>query len=106
VPRQCARACSAGFYYLLKNPAYAAKIRQEVDTVCGADPITFAQLNKLEHIDAALKDRVLQEVVEEEGEESRGGLRSAERSLPLPTSCPAMRNVTSWYRMLSSSTTS
>ena len=47
--------------------------------------------------------RVLQEVVEEEGEESRGGLRSAERSLPLPTSCPAMRNVTSWYRMLTGS---
>lgn len=41
---------------MLKNPSRAAAIREEVDRVCGAEPIRFEHLAKLEYIDAALKE--------------------------------------------------
>ena len=44
------------FHYLLKNPSEAQAIRDEVDTICGDGPVKFEHLNKLEYIDAALKE--------------------------------------------------
>lgn len=44
------------FHYLLQTPASLAKIREEVDRVCGDQPVQFEQLQRLEYIDAALKE--------------------------------------------------
>ena len=44
------------FHFLLQSPASLQKVRQEVDRVCGAQPVPFEQLQKLEYVDAALKE--------------------------------------------------
>lgn len=44
------------FHYLLQTPASLKAIRDEVDRVCGDQPVKFEQLSKLEYIDAALKE--------------------------------------------------
>jgi cytochrome P450/NADPH-cytochrome P450 reductase len=44
------------FHFLLKHPTDAQAIREEVDKVCGSEAVRFEDLNKLEYIDAALKE--------------------------------------------------
>jgi cytochrome P450/NADPH-cytochrome P450 reductase len=44
------------FHYLLKTPRSVQAIREEVDRLCGDQPIRFEQLQKLEYLDAALKE--------------------------------------------------
>jgi cytochrome P450/NADPH-cytochrome P450 reductase len=44
------------FHFLLQSPASLQKVRQEVDRVCGDKPVRFEQLQKLEYVDAALKE--------------------------------------------------
>lgn len=44
------------FHYLLQSPASLQKIREEIDLICGDQPVRFDQLQKLEYVDAALKE--------------------------------------------------
>lgn len=40
----------------MKNPEAYQSIRNEVDEVCGSEPVAFEHLSKLKYIDAALKE--------------------------------------------------
>jgi cytochrome P450 len=44
------------FHFLIQTPRAYQAIREEVDRVCGGTPIKIEQLQKLEYIDAALKE--------------------------------------------------
>jgi cytochrome P450/NADPH-cytochrome P450 reductase len=44
------------FHYLLATPRAYHAIREEVDRICGDKPIKFEQIQKLEYVDAALKE--------------------------------------------------
>ncbi|VUC23541.1 unnamed protein product [Clonostachys rosea] len=44
------------FFHLLKNPETFAKAQQEVDSVCGKEPVTLAHLSKLGYINGALRE--------------------------------------------------
>jgi cytochrome P450/NADPH-cytochrome P450 reductase len=44
------------FHFLLQTPRAYQAIKDEVDNVCGSTPIKFEQLQKLEYLDAALKE--------------------------------------------------
>jgi cytochrome P450/NADPH-cytochrome P450 reductase len=44
------------FHYLLQTPRSVQAIREEVDRLCGDQPVKFEQLQKLEYLDAALKE--------------------------------------------------
>jgi len=44
------------FHYLLATPRAYHAVREEVDRICGDKPIEFEQLQKLEYVDAALKE--------------------------------------------------
>ena len=44
------------FHFLLQKPRCAQAIREEVDEICGGEPVEFAHLQKLKYIDAALKE--------------------------------------------------
>lgn len=43
---------SFALYHLIKNPEMYRKAQQEVDTVCGKEPIKFEHLTKLSYISA------------------------------------------------------
>jgi cytochrome P450/NADPH-cytochrome P450 reductase len=68
------------FHYLLQSPTSLQKIRQEIDQVCGDQPVRFEQLQKLEYVDAALKETLRLKstapafgVTPKNGDEMRGG---------------------------------
>jgi len=44
------------FHFLLQTPRAYQAIKDEVDNICGSTPIKFEQLQKLEYLDAALKE--------------------------------------------------